>query len=1291
LSKSVGSFQKILLLAVVGFLALANAIAAAVEGAGDGWDGKQRSAPNPPLPLQDPSIITVQVRPKDVVLGETICVYGSLTNALQQGLPGRAIQISIAPPDGDPFLFSSQTNSSGDYVFFYTPPSAGNGWEATASWAGDTWFQGNTADPIASFNVLKADTEISLLSTSLAVLLTETVDVFGRLKPTTPMSSQYDVLGGQEVRLELVDPLGETQTPLFTTTNDTGAYAFAALSLPQVGVWKLEVRFDGSADLNPSASRDLRIQVKKSAGYAVLVAGRTEDNTGLDSSNRTADTVYRRLLQRGFGPESIFFLRFGTPDDNEIVVDGVPSRQAVEYAITTWAKEQMTEEAAPLFVVLVGPGRQWQFFVSGQKESVTPWMMNAWMTSLEQSLEGTPSEGQPITCVLGAPYSGSFIHWLSSEQSPRIILTSSDALELSAMGPEEDSTAPQGEFFVLELFDSLAKGLDCTRSFEAAAEATLLYTGNSDGNGLSSGLDYPDLGAHHPLLEDNGDGIGCFGFVSRRPGQDGFLSSQVFLGYGQSGLQAEILNVSQKQTIFPGEQPQLWAKVNNRSLVQSVWMIVKPPLFALGPPPGDTTVSRDAEGLRVPLFDLDGDGIYLPADYPDFTEPGTYRVLFFVKDAATGRLGEIQRGKVIVFDPGAPTPGEFSLKSPEDGATVGSQILLTWGESQKGGPEDQITYSIQIATDPLFEEIVFERNDVEGTSLLVGRAAGLFDRTTYYWRVKAENFFGRTLFARSSSMRSTDIGETLPGDTQYNPLTDTYTILGNGLQSFGTEDRLRFVHTSAKGSFEISAKVNSLDGTNGLAIAGIMIRQSLANDSPYAMMAVDSEGLLLSAFRGAPGSSASMQQYVTLPLPTYLKLVSLRSPDGDSTEITPYFSTDGVTWDSGETIDLTLPKEVLVGICVTSGNPLRLVRTVVDEFTISPLADGSPQPLAEPTSQESALSVDSPPMEQPLASEYGSFTTNLGGGLPGYNVLTVLVYNQNDPSQSPPGTTIEISPIVGTVNNWMYSGYVPVGTYSIDVSAPNFSPEHRSTEVTSDSPATEVFTLVPNAGSVSGTVSCTNTMATVRRASVQLEVKSGIYLGMTYDAVTAADGGFSLTALPAAVSYQITVSKTFFNPYQSALALAAGEDKDLGTISIGFTDVDGDDLPDAFEQIIVDFDPDDEIDDITDIGGSSDFDGDGQADEVEFLAGTDPTAATSFFRILGIVGNSSEAFTVTWTSVGGMYYSVYYGDAIGVWSLADTDIAATGTGQNSWTDDDASGTIPPPGGASIRFYRVEAY
>jgi hypothetical protein len=120
-------------------------------------------------------------------------------------------------------------------------------------------------------------------------------------------------------------------------------------------------------------------------------------------------------------------------------------------------------------------------------------------------------------------------------------------------------------------------------------------------------------------------------------------------------------------------------------------------------------------------------------------------------------------------------------------------------------------------------------------------------------------------------------------------------------------------------------------------------------------------------------------------------------------------------------------------------------------------------------------------------------------------------------------------------------------------------------------------------------------------------------------------------------------------------------------------DRDGDQMPDSWEQQIVDADPDDEIESIDDVMPQSDFDGDGLSNAPEFIAGTDPTDADSRFAQIAPALPTAGTFTVQWYSVTGKRYTVYKST-----NLADgftpvaTDILGTSP-VNAYRDDSAGG------------------
>ena len=88
------------------------------------------------------------------------------------------------------------------------------------------------------------------------------------------------------------------------------------------------------------------------------------------------------------------------------------------------------------------------------------------------------------------------------------------------------------------------------------------------------------------------------------------------------------------------------------------------------------------------------------------------------------------------------------------------------------------------------------------------------------------------------------------------------------------------------------------------------------------------------------------------------------------------------------------------------------------------------------------------------------------------------------------------------------------------------------------------------------------------------------------------------------------------------------------------SDSDGDGLDDALEQLIIDFDPNDDIENLADVNPDDDFDSDGQSNIHEQVAGTSLVDPDSLFAICGLEGEGS-GFAVSWYSCAGHTYTVH--------------------------------------------------
>ncbi len=81
-----------------------------------------------------------------------------------------------------------------------------------------------------------------------------------------------------------------------------------------------------------------------------------------------------------------------------------------------------------------------------------------------------------------------------------------------------------------------------------------------------------------------------------------------------------------------------------------------------------------------------------------------------------------------------------------------------------------------------------------------------------------------------------DIGGTHP-DENFTEVNGTFTIKAMGGDIWGTADEFRYVYKQLSGAGSLTAKVESLDGTNAWCKAGVMLRDALTPDSSHAFMA----------------------------------------------------------------------------------------------------------------------------------------------------------------------------------------------------------------------------------------------------------------------------------------------------------------------------------------------------------------------------------------------------------------------------------------------------------------------
>jgi lipoprotein-anchoring transpeptidase ErfK/SrfK len=176
-----------------------------------------------------------------------------------------------------------------------------------------------------------------------------------------------------------------------------------------------------------------------------------------------------------------------------------------------------------------------------------------------------------------------------------------------------------------------------------------------------------------------------------------------------------------------------------------------------------------------------------------------------------------------------------------------------------------------------------------------------------------------------------DIGATgAAGSGNY--ANGTFTVNGAGLQIYGSSDAFNFVYQPLTGDGSIVARLVSLQAaSNPFAVAGVMIRSTLAAGSPNAKTAYwpVSRGIEFD-LRTSSGGTTNEPSGVSAALPYWIKVTRSGST------FTGYVSSDGVNWvPLGSSWTITMGQTVYVGLAASSGSTSALATATFDNVAVT--------------------------------------------------------------------------------------------------------------------------------------------------------------------------------------------------------------------------------------------------------------------------------------------------------------------------------------------------------------------
>ena len=765
-------------------VSLTDILEASHTSAGDVWtcrartfDGTDRSDWSDPAESDvirglGESVLSLQAVPDSLTLGQYVILTGSITptvageNVFFDGTQTPAGGTDTKPP-------TMVTNSFGAFTHTFLPDEAGN-WNFHAEWSGNDQLTGDSVAAAVAVGRAQPTLSLELNASSVAIGFAE-LDAAATLN--APIPAQLDAMKeGLTLNLWIKKPDATAAGPVTKTTAEGGCATFmpsdfagAGVQFNEPGLWQFLVEFEGNDAFLPAVSTgydehdSVGLTIKDRAGYAILVLGKLNHwAEGHRSHARTLDFVYRTFRHRGFSDHvldplynDIYYFRGGDPPAADILVDDdTPTEAELEDVIQTWACDKLNETAAPLYLVFADHGRIDEFYlyagVYDDTRIIEAGEVAGWLANLEAGLDAEALE-QDIIFVYGACHSGSCIDDLSGPH--RTIITSCMATEASHRGVFDRLFGVRdGEVFVTEFFRQAREGKTLKASFELASDKVANYT-HSRSNWLWGER------TQHPVLDDNGDGVGTTGELSFLPGEDGAVAHQLVLGYGvnEAGTVGWI-TVSQTVSLDEDDpMPTLEAKCTEAPADGlDAWLEIKAPGYT-GSTAADPEHPEGQQEIELRVFDYDAACSDLatgwfrwcnPEPAPDeptyqetFAAPGTYQVYFYVEDSENEDTSAYMMTTVYRAAPGNLPPDPVTLELPEDGTEVHSTVFFAWQKTTD--PDgDAVTYRLEVAEDDAFTVGLITKEGIQSTVAQLTEADGIVDGQTYYWRAVPVDVYG---------------------------------------------------------------------------------------------------------------------------------------------------------------------------------------------------------------------------------------------------------------------------------------------------------------------------------------------------------------------------------------------------------------------------------------------------------------------------------------------------------------------------------------------------------------------
>ena len=236
-----------------------------------------------------------------------------------------------------------------------------------------------SAEVTLTVGIAKGFTDLYLESNSATILNNGELIFTGKLNryPNTT-----EDLSNLPITLTIIAPDSTTIEVNTLTNTDTGQFRFDknTANFPifsQEGAYSFQAKFAGTEKLVISESSPEMVLVGASAGYAILVQGKIQNEEGLAAHHKTIHRIYKKFRRRGFDPSNVKYFNYDTTQEG---VDGVPIKADIAAAFTE-LQGRVNSNPAPFYVVMVDHGGingTFHIYNNNANDVITPTDLDGW-------------------------------------------------------------------------------------------------------------------------------------------------------------------------------------------------------------------------------------------------------------------------------------------------------------------------------------------------------------------------------------------------------------------------------------------------------------------------------------------------------------------------------------------------------------------------------------------------------------------------------------------------------------------------------------------------------------------------------------------------------------------------------------------------------------------------------------------------------------------------------------------------------------------------------------------------